>query len=137
MPIETVKAKTQLKDAKGNVQVDEEGKAIYKEVAVDYDFGDNLQSAIALCGSEDVVFSNYVSAARINLQAILRAKLTQGMDADAIQTFVSGWKPGMQLERQVVNPEQAVVNAFNDWPEEKKLEFLQKLGIGVGVEDVG
>lgn len=129
MPIETVKAKTQIKDAQGNVILDDEGKPSYKEVAVDYDFGDNLQSAVDLCGSEDVVFSNYVSAARINLQAILRAKLTQGMDADAIQTFVSSWKPGMQLERQQVNPEAAVINAFENWPEEKKMEFLRKLGV--------
>lgn len=129
MALETVKAKTQLKDAKGEVILDDEGKPSYREVEVQYDFGDNLESAVAICGSEDVVFSNYVSAARINLQAIMRSKLTQNMSADAIQTFVSSWKPGMQLERQQVNPEAAVINAFENWPEEKKMEFLRKLGV--------
>lgn len=128
MALETVKAKTQLKDAKGEVILDEEGKPTYREVEIQYDFGDNLDAAVDMCG-EDVVFSNYVSAARINLQSIMRSKLSQGLDSDAIQTFCASWKPGMQLERQQVNPEQAVVNAFENWPEEKKMEFLKKLGV--------
>ena len=127
---ETVEAKWQVKDSDGNVMTDEEGKAVYKEVSVEFDFGDDLDAAVDLCGA-DAVFSNYKANAKVGLQSILRAKGKAGISADQIQTIADGWKPGMVVEKTVVDPESAIANAWDTWSPEKRQAFLEKLGVPV------
>lgn len=121
-----VAARFQIKDAEGLVQKDEEGKVITEEVTVTYDFGDDLDSAVDLCGPE-VVFNNYQANAKVQLQSIMRAQLKAGATADAIQAIVDSWKPGMQMERAAVDPAKAVENAFATWTPERQAEFIEKL----------
>ena len=128
MAREVVEAKYQLKDEHGNTLTDEEGKANYSGVQVEYDFGDDLDGAVALAGAE-VVFSNYKANSKVALQSIMRAKNKAGVYADTIQAFVDTWKPGMVIERTAVAPENAIMNAFPNWSDEKKAEFLAKLGV--------
>lgn len=126
MALEKVEAKTQIKDLNGDVVTDEEGKVTYSAVSIEYDFGDDLDAAVALAGVE-VVFSNYKANSKVALQSIMRAKAKAGMDADAIQAFADTWKPGMVVERTAVAPEQAIMSAFANWDEEKRNAFLSKL----------
>lgn len=127
---ETVEAKYQMKDENGNAITDDEGKVMYEEVTVEYDFGDDLDAAVALCGA-DVVFSQYKANAKVALQGILRAKKKAGLADAAIQTVADAWKPGMVAERTAVDPAVAIQNAFATWTDEKKANFLAKLGVQV------
>ena len=128
MALETVTAKMQLKDENGNAIVDEEGKVTTQETEVTYDFGDDLSAAVELCG-EDTVFSNYKANARVALQSIIRTGMKAGLSADQIQARCDAWKPGMVAERVQVDPSTAIANAWENWSDEKKAEFLAKLGV--------
>jgi hypothetical protein len=127
---EAVEAKFQLKDENGNAIVDEEGKVQYDSCVVEYDFGDDLDGAVDLCGAE-TVFSNYKANAKVALQGIMRSKLKAGLAEDQIQTVVDAWKPGMVAERVAVDPSTAIANAWDTWSPEKKAAFLEKLGVAV------
>ena len=124
-----VKARYQTRDSEGPM-VDEEGKAVMEECVVNFNFGDDLDAAVELCGAE-AVHSNYVANGKVQLQSIMRAKLKAGDSQESIQMIVDGWKPGMVMERTAVDPAKAVANAFDSWTPEKKAEFLQSLGVEV------
>jgi len=128
MARETIEARFQMKDSDGNVMVDEEQKPLWKEASAQFDFGEDLNGAVDLCG-EEAVFSNYKANAKVGLQSIIRAKAKAGLTADAIQAIVDGWKPGMVVEKTVVDPESAIANAWDTWPAEKRAAFLEKLGV--------
>ncbi|OQB10010.1 MAG: hypothetical protein BWY21_00574 [Parcubacteria group bacterium ADurb.Bin216] len=108
-----------------------EVKATYKKGDVDkeavilYDFGGNIQEAIEKFG-EDVVFSNYLRAGKITIQAAVRRYLAAGVEGDALQEKVNGIKLGVAAER-IVDPGQVALNAFAKMTPEQQLEILQKL----------
>lgn len=128
MAKETVSARYQTKDENGNAVLDADGKAVWQETDVTFDFGDDLDQAIALCGAE-TVFSNYKANATVALQGVIRAKLKAGMTQDQIQALVNEWKPGTVLAKTAVDPEQAIKSAFSTWSPEKQAEFLRTLGV--------
>ena len=128
MTMETVKARYQVKDEEGNTVLDGEGKPSWQEAEVEYDFGDDLDGAVDLCGAE-TVFSNFKANATVALQGLMRSKLKAGLGADQIAALVSAWKPGMVMEKTQVDPATAIKNAFNTWSPEKKAEFLASLGV--------
>jgi hypothetical protein len=132
MAAEQVEAKYQVKDEHGNavMDTDAEGKQtpLYNGASVSYDFGDDLDAAVSLCGAE-AVFSNYVANAKVALQGIVRAKLKAGMTTEGIQELVNAWKPGMVMAKTQVNPEEALMAAFPTWSAEKQQAFLAKLGV--------
>jgi len=128
MAKELVEARYQLKDENGNSILDEEGKATYAAVEVEYDFGDNLDQAVEACG-EDVVFSNFKANAKVALQGIMRTKHKGALTPDQIQAVVDAWKPGMVSEKVTVDPATAIQNAFATWSDEKKATFLASLGV--------
>ena len=127
MAAEEIKARYQLKDSDGPM-VDEEGKAVMEECVVNFDFGDDLNAAVDICG-EEAVHSNYRANGKVQLQSIIRAKLKAGLNQDAIQALVDTWKPGMVMEKTAVDPAKAVISAFGSWSDEKKAEFLKSLDI--------
>ena len=131
MAVEIVEAKYQLKDENGNTILDDEGKPSYNTGQVNYDFGDNLDAAIALCG-EEVVHSQYKANSKVALQSIIRAKLRAGSTPEQLQTLADSWKPGMVVEKTTVDPEAAIRTAFQGWSDEKKAEFLAGLGVDIG-----
>lgn len=124
--MEQVTAKVTLKDEDDKPLKDAEGKNQYDEVTIDYDFGDDLNQAVELCG-EEVVFSQFVSAAKVSLQGIMRAKLKAGLGQDAIQSFCNEWKPGMVVAKTTVDPIQATMDAFATWSPEKREEYIRQL----------
>lgn len=128
MAEEMVGARFQVKDENGNAVLNDEGKAIWEEGEVAYDFGDDLNAAVDLCG-EEAVHSQYKSAARVTLQGIIRAKMKDGLSMDAIQDVVNAWKPGVAIAKTVVDPATAVAAAYDSWSDEKKAAFLKELGV--------
>lgn len=128
MAMEQLDARYQLKDENGNVLVDEEGKPTWAQASINYDFGDDLNQASEMFGTE-VVFSLYRAQAKVAGQALIRAKLKSGLPTDQLQGVFDVWKPGMVMERVSVNPEDAVKAAFASWSPEKQAEFLAKLGV--------
>ena len=129
MAIEQVTAKITLKDEENKPLKNEEGVTQYQEDTVDFDFGDDLNAAVELCG-EEVVFSQYVSAAKVALQGVIRGKINAGLSHDAIQEAVSSWKPGMVMARVQVDPLEAVLAAAATWSSEKRQEYIDKLLAG-------
>ena len=65
---------------------------------INVEFGNDLGESIDLFGDE-VVYSNFVSNAKITGQQAIRRMLETGSDQDAIETRMSEWKPGQKLER--------------------------------------
>jgi hypothetical protein len=129
MALETVSAKYQVKDENGDT-VMVEGKAQMASCDVEYDFRDDLNSAIEFT-TEEIVFSQYKAAAKVALQNVMRTKLKAGHTVDQIQTIVDAWTPGMVMDRTPVDPSQAVEAAWLTWTPEKKEAFLAKLGVEI------
>ena len=59
---------------------------------VSYDFGENLESMVALFG-EEVVFNNARQSMVITLQGRLRAKITEPLTV--LEKIASEWVPGI------------------------------------------
>ena len=128
MAKEVVEARYQLKDTEGNVIMDEEGKPSWRSATIEYDFGDDLDAAVALCGAE-TVHSNYKANSRVALQGVMRAQLKAGKTPDQITSALAAWKPGMVMEKTQIDPETAIKSAFATWSPEKQREFLANLGV--------
>lgn len=120
-----VKVKYAVKDA-----TDEQGNQVYAEAVGQYDFGENLDNAVDKFGT-DVVFSNFVSAAKVKLQAIMRSKKLAGATDADLQAFLDTYKVGMVLERVQVNPMEAFKQSFQNASPERQKELLRELGLDV------
>ncbi|MCK5604599.1 hypothetical protein KAR91_22110 [Candidatus Pacearchaeota archaeon] len=104
----------------GTIEVN--AKKDEKEATLNYDFGADLDAAVALFGAE-VVFTNYRKSAKIDLQAVMRRYLTAGKDCAEL---VGIWKPGVTLER-IVDPKAAAKNAFAKMDADEKKAFIAEL----------
>jgi len=93
-----------------------------KEATVEFNFGTDLDDAVAQFGA-DVVFSRFRAASKIDLQSIMRRYLDANKDCQDLLTL---WKPGVTLER-VVDPKAAAKNAFAKMSDEEKQTFLAEL----------
>ena len=126
MAVELVEAKYTIKDADGNPVKDAEGKPTYAEASANYDFGNSLADLIAKCG-EEVTFSNAVANMRVSLQSRIRALHKANPDPAFIQSQVDQWIPGVVAAKVAVDPVQATLSQFANWPKEKQREFLKQL----------
>ena len=96
-----------------------------KSLTVSYDFGDNLQDAIAKFG-EDVVFSNMQQSMKISLQALIRRGFDKGLDDAAIVAQAATWKPGVASQR-VADPVATITAKWAALDPEARAELLKKL----------
>lgn len=124
-----IKARYQVKDENGNAVLNE-GNPVWVDVAAQYDFGENLNDAADKFGA-DVVFSQFVSAATVKIQALMRDKKKAGQTDEQIQEFLNTYKIGMVVERTVVNPLEAFKAAFKLMSPEQQRQQLIDLGIAV------
>jgi len=92
---------------------------------VTYDFGDNLEDAREKFGDE-VVFSHFVSKAKITAQAAIRRYLESGVDEDTIQEKMQDWQPGVSLER-TVDPVAAVMRKFSSMTADDQAALIESL----------
>ncbi len=100
--------------------IDVTAKKDGKEATIQYDFGNDLDDAVAKFG-KDVVFSNFVQSAKITLQSIVRRYLVTDGD---IQGLTTTWKPGMQMQRTSVPARVAIISEFKNMSPEEKKAFL-------------
>lgn len=101
-----------------------------RAVEVTYNFGENVQDAIAKFG-EEVVHSNFIRAAKITLQAIMRRGLEANKNEEEIASIVANWKPGVALERSF-DPLAALVNKMKDMSEDEIAATFEKLKAAAG-----
>lgn len=94
-----------------------------KEVSVEYDFGSNLDEATERFGSE-TVFSKFVSASKVELQAGLRRCIESGASAE---DFASNWKPGVRTSLGKIDIVAATKARFAAMTPEEKEAFLEEL----------
>jgi hypothetical protein len=98
---------------------------IERQACVQYDFGDNLQDAVAKFG-EKAVYDDFVASAKITLQAGMRRLLEAGKSEAEIASALATWKPGVKMER-MVDPVAALMNKFGTMSEEEQLALIEKL----------
>ena len=96
-----------------------------RSLTVSYDFGDNLQDAVAKFG-EEVVFSNMRQSMKISLQALLRRGIDKSQEDAAVIAQAAAWKPGVATER-TSDPAAAVLAKWGALTPEKKAELLKQL----------
>jgi hypothetical protein len=107
-------------------------------VAVDYEFGENLDDAVARFGSE-VVFTKFRAAAIIDLQALVRRHIKlpedKAMTDEQIQAKVNGWKPAVAVVGQGVKTKPTAESLFAKaatMSAEEKQALLAKLQAQLG-----
>ena len=123
MALETVKAKTNQKDAHGKVIMGEDGKPVSLEGEIEFDFGGNLAESTKMFG-DDVVFSLYKAQAVVQCQAAMRRELVA--DNGDVSRVATSWKPGVKLER-VVDPAAVAKAHFATLSDADKKAFLKQL----------
>ena len=96
-----------------------------KSLTVSYDFGDNLQDAVAKFG-EEVVFSNMQQSMKISLQALMRRGFDKGITDEEITAQAASWKPGVAAQRQS-DPVAAITAKWAALDPEARAELLKKL----------
>lgn len=96
-----------------------------KSATILYDFGGNVNEAVAKFGAE-TVYSNFTRAAVITAQAAMRRMMEDGLTEADIQKKMESWKPGVALER-VIDPIAAALNKFQAMAPEAQAAFLQQL----------
>ena len=98
---------------------------VEKEAAIAYDFGANLDEAVAKFGAE-VVFTNFKRTAVITAQAAIRRMIEDDKPIEEITSKMASWKPGVALER-VIDPVASLVGRWDSYSQEEQNEILKKL----------
>jgi hypothetical protein len=94
------------------VNVTAKDPSLDRSVTVAYNFGENLDEAVAMFGAE-AVFNAFVADAKVGLQALIRSKIRGTKDKDGnitksyndeeIQAAANEWKPAAGA-RQAADP---------------------------------
>jgi len=94
---------------------------------VKYDFGDNLDDAAEKFGG-DVIFSRFVAAATVDLQALIRRGLKgeNPKSEKEIQALVNEWQPGVST-RTRKSPQEKAQLAIDALTEDEKAALLESL----------
>jgi hypothetical protein len=134
MPIENISAKcakfTLDTDGKTQLPVNgEDGKPLYDLITAPFDFGADLDAAIAAFGPEAVMFC-FRKGAIQELQSFYRAEYKSGKSVEEIIESVKTWKPTakiLRVSKQAVNPLNAVINQWPTLTDEQREAFLNQL----------
>lgn len=101
-------------------------KKIGKEVAVTYDFGEDLSSSVKLF-SDKVVHGGFLDSAVISLQSRLRDWTAKGKSPQECQALASQWKPGVGGVRVMGDPSERYRSYLNTLSESDQLAQLEQL----------
>lgn len=100
-----------------------------RSLEVKYNFGDNLEDAVALFGAE-VVFSNFKQNAVIALQGLVRRHLEMKEDKrktdEQILATVNAWKPGVATVK-TTDKKAIIMEAFGKMSAEDQKALLEQL----------
>ena len=97
-----------------------------KSAVISFDFGENAADAINRYG-DDVVFSQFVAAAKITAQSAMRRMLEAGKTQEEIAAKMSSWRPGVALTREAVDPITAALGRFGTMTPEEQKAFIAAL----------
>ncbi len=120
-----------MAELKGVVEVQVKHHETNEQVKASYDFGSDLDAAIADVGPEAVMY-NYVVGAKTALRNRLYA-LTHGkegtdiMSAEDALESVKGWKPSVGSERASKDPTTTALGAFDKMNSEQRAAFIAEL----------
>lgn len=98
--------------------------------STEYNFGDNVQDAIAKFG-EDTVFTKFKQAAIIDLQAMIRRQLTPAEDGkvktdEEIAAAIAEWEPGSKTVVRK-SPLEKAKEQLSKMSDEEKAALLAQL----------
>ena len=112
----------------GKTETNEDGVEINvtNKASVDFDFGENIEDAVAQFGAEPV-FALYLSQAKVQLQGAIRAQGELGVAADEIESRLTTWKPGVRMGRATVDPVVALKAQYEVADEEGKAKLLAQI----------
>lgn len=119
--VKCTSSKIVTKDAQGNVVEEKKDQ----EVQIPFNFGDNLQDAIAL-HSETQVYNLYKAKGVIAVQDAARRLLTAGKTPEEVSALMKDFKFGTTM-RAPVDPKAAAISAMSAMSPEEKKAFLAEL----------
>jgi len=96
-------------------------------VAINYNFGENLDDAIGLFG-DVAIYSRFKSASVVDLQALIRRHLggEKPKSQDEIQALADEWKPGVG-SRVRKSPKDKALDALAALSDEDRQALLDSL----------
>lgn len=118
--LETVKAKTAIKDEDGGI-------IRHEEASLEYDFTSSLTEMVEKFG-EEIVYQLAVQQARISLQAAMRRLILEGNSEESIRIQLEDWRPGAQVGK-TADPFAATLAKFATLSPEEQAEYLEKLRV--------
>lgn len=101
-----------------------DGKPV--SISIEYDFGDNLESAVEKYG-EAVVFDLYKAAASIRVQNIARSALLNGKTPEEAVELASKYVLGTSLSMGPRDPVRTAVSAVSKMSPEEEKKFILEL----------
>jgi hypothetical protein len=107
-------------------------KAGNREGSYTYDFGADLESAQIMFG-DAVVFSQYLAASKVDVQALIRRHMEAGKTDEEIQTYLDTYKLGVKAERVAADPLAAFLNKFPTMSAEEQADIISKLQAKLGM----
>jgi hypothetical protein len=97
-----------------------------REVSINYDFGKDIDEAIAKFG-KDAVFSNFKANAVITIQGGARTMAVKGKTDQEIQAHYDTYKIGAAAPRTAADPVASLISKFPTLDAAKQDELLKKL----------
>jgi hypothetical protein len=93
---------------------------------VNYNFGENLEEAIDLFGTE-VVYKRFKAAVVVDLQGIMRRHMSakEPLFGDDLQAKIDEWKPGVQKARK--SKTEKALSLLEGMTADEKAEFIASL----------
>ena len=90
-----------------------------------FDFGADVEKAIEKFSAE-VVHSNFVRAAKVTIQSVMRRLMEDGKTDEEIDGILETYKPGVALER-TIDPEAALLKKFGQMDAMQQAAFIAEL----------
>ena len=115
--------KEKIKVSTGKIK-GSDGKPI--SIEIEYDFGDNLASAVEKYG-EDVVFDLYKAAANIRVQNVARTALLNGKTPEEAVKLASKYVLGTSFSVGPRDPVRTAVSAVSKMSPEEEKKFILEL----------
>ncbi len=125
----------EVKNAAGEITT---AAIVTRKIESQYDFGDSLADAVAKFG-EEVVFSAFVSSAKVDAQALIRRHLKSNVPAvegvsserpytdSEIEAKLAAWKPGIKAERSAASATDKMEALLGKMTQAQKEEMIAKL----------
>lgn len=107
-------------------KIDVDGQKVQVAATADYDFGKDLDDAVAK-HSKEVVFANYRANGKVTIQALIGRGIEAKDPGEKIKGNVAAYKLGIPSERIAKDPTRDILAEWPSMSEAERQEFLKKL----------